>query len=430
VAPRTFSVMRLGTNAGASGLQLSDAEIDRFVSPAGVLRLGDTSTASQLSVEGPISINPASVGALTLLADGSGITQTTGSTITATNLRLQTTAAINLTEANPVGMLAGTTSGSSFNFTAAGALGVGQAVDGAAGLSGGPLGLKADDIVIAGPGNISNNSVTLATRTAGAAMNLGTDAPGTFSVDATEIAKLTGNNLTFSADVINVTGAITPPSTSATVGLAPLTAMRPVSLGVETAGAMSLTQEELALIKVPTITIGNTVNTGPVSVSAPLDLDVNTFNLRSAGAITQSPGAPIRLTRVNANGTRVGTLDVQTSAGRIFLPAQNEVPGAFRFSTGGTANDVDFVNALPMKLQSVNNFGVSGKVRINSALFVPLPVVPGAPPPSEIPNALQLPGPADSVDQRHCQHQRRPRRAGEADRKKAEDEKKKQQECR
>src|SRR6185312_5204169 len=110
--------------------------------------------------------------------------------------------------------------------TAAGALGVGQTVDGAAGLSGGPLGLKADDIVIAGPGNISNNSVTIATRTAGAAMNLGTDAPGMFSVDATEIAKLTGNNLTFSADVMNIAGAIMPPSANATVGLAPLTAMR------------------------------------------------------------------------------------------------------------------------------------------------------------------------------------------------------------
>src|SRR6185503_6969934 len=133
--------------------------------------------------------------------------------------------------------------------------------------------------------------------------------------------------------------------------------------------------QELALVAASSLTIGSV--SGPASsimtIAAPLDLNVNSLNLRSPGAILQNAGAPIRLTRTNANGTRIGNLDVRTGNGRISMTAPNEVPGTISFSAQGTASDFDFVNALPTRFQSVVNFGVSGKVRLGSAPFVPPP---------------------------------------------------------
>jgi hypothetical protein len=359
-------------------------------------------------------------------------------------------------------------------------------VDGGQGLQGGPLVLRADDLVLAGPGTISNNA-TLAPRLAGAPMTLGASPGDAFGVDAAELALITGSSLTFgiSAPTSNPTGSVlvsapmvrtngsltinTPamldiqaalgaPGTVAlnvndinvaaqvsgsTVSIAPVgvaapATPRPTSLGVETAGALSLTQAELANIKATTLTIGGTnpfsPTSGPISIGAPLDVDVSTLNLTSTGSITQAPGAPIRLIRVTtgSNPQRIGNLDVRSSGtgsgnASIFMTAPNEVPGTLNFDTQGTNNDFDFFNALPMKFQSVGNLGVNGKTRLTSAPFVPLPVaaVPGPGGPNPGFDAQLLAGIDKILDINDALDA-----TSEEDRKKAEEEKKKQQECR
>jgi hypothetical protein len=471
VAPWFFNnPVRLGGPGGLGGLELSDAEIDRFIVPNGVLRLGDVETAKQIRIEGPVTIDPEKVKTLTLAAAGGvggGITQTANSTITVNNLRLLTTGAIDLTQNNAVGTLAGGNSGSSYDFTNAGILAVGGMVDGISGLQGGKLTLRSDDLVLTGPGTISTSSATLMPRNAGAGMDLGSNPGSTYGVDAVEMAQITSFDLMFGSNTagpvtvsapmerafgtlgvltsptqnVDVNGAFAGPSgvqidagtinvsqpisstfgpvvltarapttltinapvtagtsvglnsdttniaaavTGGTVSIAPVTIGRPTSLGVESATALSLTQAELAFIRTSSLTIGGSTvlspTSGPMTIGAPLDLNVDSLNLTSTGTITQDVGAPIRLTRVDASGERIGNLDVRnfgTGNGNasIFLPAANEVPGTLSFATRGTNNDFDFVGALAP--QSVVNNGVSGQVRI--VILPPMLPMPSLP---------------------------------------------------
>jgi hypothetical protein len=80
-----------------------------------------------------------------------------------------------------------------------------------------------------------------------------------------------------------------------------------------------------------------------------------------------------------------------------------------------------------MKVQSVGNLGVNGKVRLNSAPFLPLPVaaVPGPGGPNPGFDAQLLAGIDKILDINDALDA-----TSEEDRKKAEEEKKKQQECR
>jgi hypothetical protein len=221
---------------------------------------------------------------------------------------------------------------------------------------------------------------------------------------------------------------IAAPVTAGFVSIASQAA-RPIDLGTETTGALSLTQAELALIAAPTLLIGNS-SSGPVTVSAPLTLPaVQHLSLVSGGAITQSAGAPILLTATNSQGQRIGDLTVTTTNGRIDLRAANEVPSSISGSAGGT-NDFDFNNALPMRLQQATSATSTGKLRITSGLFVP--PLPAAPPEPEVemlslPPTLQaqLIAALDAISDINSVLEE----TGAEDRKKQEEEKKKKQVC-
>jgi hypothetical protein len=478
VAPLNPLPMDLGTKSVAGALGLSATEINNFIT-AGTLQLGNVVTASSIDISQAIA--PTGASTLALVAQGP-VSQHAGATITVPSLRIDAAGEISLGEANVVGTLAGGNSGGSYTFTSAGLLAVGPTVDGASGVQGGTLVLRADDIALAGPGIIGNSNVTLAPRTAGAVMNLGSSPGGVFGVDADELMRISGNTLGFgisaagsnptgsvlvsapmhrtgpfqtlgisaggtqtvdvngelsspfgvqidagtinvsqpitsssgsvnltarapttlninapitaassvalNSDMANITAPVTVTQNGGAVVIAPVTTGRPTSLGSETAGALSLTQEELAFISTSSLTIGGSSifspTSGPMTIGAPLDLNVSALNLTSTGAITQAFEAPIRLTRNDPNGQRIGNLDMRsTGSGNgnasIFMPAANEVPGILSFATQGTNNDFDFVNALPMKLQSVVNSGVSGKVRLSIGLLVPLSPAPVGP---------------------------------------------------
>ncbi|MCC7487008.1 MAG: hypothetical protein IT529_18715, partial [Burkholderiales bacterium] len=450
-ARRTLGAM----SVGAPGATLTSAAVEGQFVTSGVVQLGDAASTSTLQFNAPLDLS--GFGSATLSAS-STISQTAGSTLTAPRLRLNGNGQINLPEANSVQTLAGGNTGSSFTFTSTGTVTVGPTVDGVAGLTGGSLNLRSDDLDRAGPGGIVNSSATLGPRLPGTQMNLGGNpGGGVYGVDGAELAGISsftlnfGNNtagqvtvsapmvrssgtlgiLTAPTEAVNVNGALAGPSgvqidagtihvnqpidsTFGTVNLtarapatlainAPVTAGSnvalnsdstainalvtanpgfgtvtivpttpgtPVSLGVEAGGALSITQGEFERVSTANLTVGNT-NAGPMTIGAPITLNVNQLSLFSGGAIVQTGGAPIVLSRVNATGVRTGNLRAQTANGAVTLVAGNEVPGALQGFAGGL-NDFDFVNALPMLLQQVSA-GAGGRTRINSGLFAPLP---------------------------------------------------------
>ncbi|HZM45686.1 MAG TPA: hypothetical protein VFC14_12695, partial [Burkholderiales bacterium] len=477
VAPRTSFA---GLNLGTTGL--TQAEIGNF-STSGVLQLGNTTTGT-IDFSAPITA-PGGIGALALVS-AFGITQSAGSTITAPNLRIQTSSAT-LNESNSVGNLAG--SASTLNFTTAGALNIG-AVDGATGLSGSTIDLRSDTITVSNP--ISGFNVTLAPRQITAPIDVGSKPAGVFGVSDAEIDMISANTLSIGTashtGVLNVTAPVdrasgtfnlamapagtinvnaafaspngsvgltggtvnvnapvtaqstvtvtgdnvqiaapigsssTTPLSSATVQ--PISANRPISLGTEVSGAMSLTAAELALINSNFLTIGSN-NSGALAINAPVtSATLDQLTLRSGSSITQSPGAPILLQKVTATGQRVGNLSAFAGTGGVDLRAAgNEVPGVVQGSAG-TGQNFLFNNSLPTKLQNISA-SAGGKVLVNSGLFGPLP--PPLPEGGSVDFDFQaqllaaidkLADINDALDENDAEAK-----------KKAEDEKKKQREC-
>jgi len=422
-APSGFTSMTLGPTTG-SGLVLSSTEINQF-STSGALHLGDFMSTTSISVAAPI--NPGSVGALTLVANN-GISQTAGSTISTGNLGLQSFSTVTLTEANNVGIVAGF--GGNFSFTNNGLLSIGS-VDGQSGISGSNVTLKGDTIAInqavsgstvtlaprvagaainvgskpggifgvsdaeidmisastlnigqttsgsvtvsapvdrgsgnfnlvAQPGSTINVNATFASPNSNVGMNAG--AGGTINIGAQVTAF---SNITLTADNLNIAAPLV--TTGSSVTLQPGTSGLPVNVGTETAGALSLTAVELALIDTDVLTIGNS-SAGPLTVSAPFtSATLDQLRLISGGAIIQSPGAVITL-----SDPAGGALQLTSSSGGVSLIEANSVSGFLSGSASGSGSDFAFNNVLPMKLQNIS-VSAADKVLISGGIAGALP---------------------------------------------------------
>ena len=317
VAPSGFTSMTLGADSG--GLALTAAEINRLRT-GGALRLGSTGRTSSIFIAG--SINAGNVGSLTLAASGS-ISQDSDALITADRLRLQSNGgAINLAEGNHVGRLAGgNNSFSSFIFGNDGSLAIGQAVDGVSGLQGFNIDVRAGNLALSGPGTIGNGSSTvrLAPFDAGAAMNLGTNQGGVFSVDGDELARIAAFNLTFGN---NTTGT------------------------VNVTDAMQRSSGTLNIVAAPTATVNvGGALAGPSGVS----IDAGTINV--SRAITSTSGS------VNLNALAPATLniDAQVSAGNDVNLSSDVVNIRDQVSAGRNVNVIS--DAVNITAPVVSSFG-------------------------------------------------------------------------
>jgi filamentous hemagglutinin family protein len=212
----------------------------------------------------------------------------------------------------------------------------------------GPSGVRIDagTINVAAPITAALGSVGLTAR-----------APETLNIGAPVFAQL---DVDLVSDVMNISAPVT--SQLGSVSIAPVSSLRPIDLGTETVGSLSLTQGELALISASRISIGNS-STGPTRISAPITLSSRELSLSSAGSITQDPGAPIVFAAVDSFGQRIGSLAVYAFNGNVDLRAVNEVPD---FLSGFASGDFDFNNLWPLLPQNVNVFAL-GQVRITSS---------------------------------------------------------------
>src|SRR5207248_25294 len=100
LAPVSTAAIALGPNTDttANTLELSATELNQVT--AGTLKVG-TAASGNLTISGPI--NPSGAGILSLQSSGSVIENTTGATITATQLAVRAGGAVTLMQANDVG---------------------------------------------------------------------------------------------------------------------------------------------------------------------------------------------------------------------------------------------------------------------------------------------------------------------------------------
>ena len=174
--------------------------------------------------------------------------------------------------------------------------------------SGSNLSLVADNsIMINRPVSGSNGTLTLSGRTI---------------VNSSSVSVASA---LFAADTMDLGGGSINAGTGR-VTLKGMSAGRAIDIGMENADALSLTAGELGTISAGVLQIGDSGESGPVTVSAPVDLfaHVSALGLESSSAISQMPGATISARSLYLK-----------SAGDVLLPEANPV-GVVAGSFGGT----------------------------------------------------------------------------------------------
>ena len=287
VTVNASSSVNLGAGAGG-GLDLDQAELNNLAT--GVLRIN----GGAMMVQGPIS----RVGMGALALTGSTLTQATGATITADNLRLGSFGMVNLPEANNITNLAGSVT--SLGLTNAATLNIGT-VDGTNGLFASSATIMADDFNAVSPLTGSTHTITsrpAAPRT----LNLGgADVAGQLNISAADLANIRGIIVNLSADTANIGGPVSASTSTSTLVIGPVTAARPLNIvSTKVGGALEFTPGELGNVTATFLTLGNGA-TGPVTVNTATTIpaSVGTFTLRTPDptGITLNTATPSRCPR-------------------------------------------------------------------------------------------------------------------------------------
>ncbi|MFA5182277.1 MAG: hypothetical protein WC405_13235, partial [Syntrophales bacterium] len=327
----------------AAKLSLTDAELDTV--SAKTLRIG-ASDAGAINVS--TALTPAGVTNLALTT-GANVTQAAGAKVTVTGLKIDAQTATTLNEANDVGTLAAkiATAGQAFSYTDSNAVTVGE-VDGMKGIttnggtvtltadnmslnnvdvsgatittSGGAVTLTADNMSLNGPVNISSGNLTLTTRTATTAIQLGGEA-----ADGTGILGLSQDEL----NKISTSGGLTIGSTENTGGIEVISAGANLSGG----GITGLSKLQTGG--------GNITLTGNLSAPGDLTLDTRgggatTGQITGGGALTAGAGGSGTFT---ANASTGINLSASNNARTVHL--NNDTSGNVNYTSSvGSGNSL------------------------------------------------------------------------------------------
>lgn len=174
-----------------------------------------------------------------------------------------------------------------------------------------------------GSGNIDLNSGTVITSNGG---NVTLSATGFNAASGTGVASGTGT-ITVSSD----DAAIDPAASLTAAGnvfIKPKTATRPVRVGTEQSGELSLTDAELDSITAGTIEIGS-ANSGAITFSADITRPATTnINLQSPVGITVSGGFDLNSAGGTVSPVNNSTLTVNGSVtGPVLVPAGSTLLG-------------------------------------------------------------------------------------------------------
>ena len=290
---------------------------------------------------------------LSLLARNS-ISQTAGSTITETNLRASSFSSINLPEANSVGTLAGSSSGS-FSFTNAVPLTIGT-VDGTTGISDSAVTLLSNEITI--NANIFASNVILRPVTAGTLINIGTNVGGQHSFDQTELDQIFATSVTI-GDATSGNLVVSAPVSISTFSNLTLTT-----------GATAAVNSALSVPRNLTVNAGTITNAAALASSfgnITLVADSMTF-----GAAVNAPSGTISLIPINALTVMdLGGPDVVSTTNVLGLDSTDLSrlsAAAFSFGNGTTpsitVSAATNLGATPTTLTTAG----AGTINVNAAL--------------------------------------------------------------
>ncbi|MDB5307830.1 MAG: repeat protein, partial [Gemmataceae bacterium] len=366
----------LGTNPSPGNLGIAQADLDQIT--AGVLRIGDTTNTGTLTITAAIFGNPG-LNTLALRAGGA-ISETGTGAVNVTNLAVQTLGGANLgTNASAVSNVAASVSLGRFALGNNGSLTVGT-VDGVVGInSSGPLFLfntaSANDndvltviqaitggsdiilefnhMTLAAAVSAPDHGIFLTPTIVGQLIDLGgPDAPGTLGLDATDLGQVTASLLSIdglfriSQDII-ITAPLAPP------GVTTLS-LRTAGGITETPGA-SITVPNLVIHAVNAVTMDNAndVTTGDLEaqvVGAGQGFRFTDKNDLAIGAAGSSMGISTNGGAIAVTAT-AGTLTVNTSvsapAGTATLSAGTDLliaPGASVSASGAVTLNIGTAN--------------------------------------------------------------------------------------
>ncbi|MBT4822526.1 MAG: hypothetical protein HON70_42865, partial [Lentisphaerae bacterium] len=360
-------LVKLGAADADGTLGLTDAELD-FVNNASALRIGSTD-AGNLSLEGGAAITPGTSMTTTSLITGGTVTQTAGSVMNETSLRITAAGAVTLTEANDVDNVAIDTSTGAIQFTDADGFSVAD-VDTASGID-------TDDstvTLISTTGGITVTD-TLAANDIEATGNITATLvaeDAIFSISAGADVETSGGNVTVNADNMALTGTIT-----ATAGANQYVYLIPEDTGgsVEaidlggTGGAantLGLTSAELSNVATDTLVIGD-ANSGAISVTA----DVTAPNVTNLHLISNSTVTGANATGGINVGGGAGNLAVE-AAGTVNLnDLSNDAENVAITTTGGNITYVDadgFAVADVDGVFGIDANGMASTVTLSSTL--------------------------------------------------------------
>lgn len=353
----TNRTIDLGMNS-AGNLGLTQTELNRIT--GSLLRIGSSSTdvAGGIIISAPIAGAASFGNTLSLFGGAGSIVENAGGTLSVVNLAAQA-ALVQLTNANNVNNLAGTTSQffqSGFQLTNVGNLNVGT-VDGIAGVKGVNAAVQpfGDIILMGGAGSVLTVSQAITTP---------------------------NGRIFLTFDDMVVNAAITAPALGFFAGLeglvtlAPASAGRAIDLGFNTVGRLGLTDSELDFVTAGTaLRIGAATNTGGIfvtnQISAPAGY--STLHLISGAAITDGT-ATEQADLIVANlaleaGFGIGNADSIDVAG----PAGAPINVAFKNTNLGV-QIAELGNSAGMVISSVDGVATSSNIGTTTKLTAASPL--------------------------------------------------------
>ncbi|MBL8490414.1 MAG: hypothetical protein JNM82_06505, partial [Rhodocyclaceae bacterium] len=301
----------------AGQLSLTDAELDQFSTPSLSIQ------GYGIQIAAPLSFAAGSLPLVALKALSTGINQSAGATVSASNLALTAISGVSMGETNAVDTLAGSTTGynASFSFNnGATPLTIGSVAT-ETGIQQtyyyGSLTLTANDLTIAQP-----------------------------------VVSNTYGSIVINADTLAIGASVT--SSGANTTIRPLTAGREIDFGTETAGKLSLTSAELGFVSANNFYLGSTA-TGNVTVSAATTAP-GTVQVTSGGILAvNAPFTATNLTLV-ADNMDIGAL--VTASGKTVTPM-----------TAGREIDLGSETAgkLSLTAAEIANFNAGGNLVIGNS---------------------------------------------------------------
>jgi hypothetical protein len=315
----------LGTNPSPGNLGLAQTDLDNIT--AGILRIGDTANAGNITVTAAITDATTGWTTLSLLTGGS-VSETGSGAMTVTSLAVQAASGIDLTaNASAVSNVAASNSLSGgFNLLDSLALTV-TTVDTVSGIS------AAGGILL--ESSVANTALTV----------------------SQPVTTNSGGDIVFTFDNMTLSAGVT--ATGHRVTLEPFSSGQLIDVGgPDAAGTLGLDSTDLGNVTASTLQVGSSTS-GNITVTAPIaPANVTALDLETGGGVTQTAGSTITIPDLAIRAVNA-----------VNLPEANDVEAtSLAANVTGAGQSFTFTDANALTIGTVD--GLSGITTNGGAITV------------------------------------------------------------